>query len=111
MATSHDDHRVLAARDALVAVDDSESLARLAALACARISHTSGHERLAVLTELTHTVRAVADAAERAAGHSDREVSNAMWRLTGAIRTRLTEEPLPVLRGEPLPEPDEPRRE
>ena len=47
--------------------------------------------------------RAVSDAAERAAGHTDGEVSRAMWHLTGAIGSRLTEEPLPVLRGEPLP--------
>lgn len=107
MATNRShEQRVRAARDAIKDVDDPEALARLAALACTRIEHTSGHELLAVLTELTHTVRAVSDAAERAAGHTDEEVSRAMWHLTGTIGSRLTDEPLPVLRGEPLPEPD-----
>ncbi len=104
MATSpSDDHRVRAARDAIKDIDDPEALARLAAMACARIERTSGKELLAVLTELTHTVRAVADAAEHTAGHTDEEVSRAMWSLTGAIGSRLTDEPLPVLRGEPKP--------
>lgn len=106
MATNPSHEQRVRAADAIKEVDDPESLARLASMACAGIEHTSGHDLLAVLTELTHTVRAVADAAERAAGNTDEEVSRALWRLTGAIGSRLTEQPLPVLRGEPLPEPD-----
>lgn len=107
MATSPSDEQRVRAADVIKEVDDQETLARLAGMACAGIEHTSGHERLAVLTELTHTVRAVADAAERAAGQTDEEVSRALWHLTGAIGSRLTEQPLPVLRGEPLPDPDD----
>lgn len=94
------------AAEAIAAVTDPDDLARLAAMACSRIDRTSGHAQLSVLTNLVHTVRAVADAAERTAGRTDDEVSAAMWRLSGAIGSRLTAEPLPVLHGEPLP--DEP---
>lgn len=100
-ARPHVDPRMAVASEALDAVDDPVALARLAAAACARIEYTSGPEQLRVLTDLVHTVRALADAAERAAGGTDPEVTKAMWRLTAAIGSRLTEQPLPVLRGFP----------
>lgn len=63
----------------------------LAAMACTGIEYTSGHELRTVLTELTQTVRAVSDADERAAGHTDGQVPRAVWCLTGAIGSRLAE--------------------
>ena len=98
------DPRTAVAAEALAAVDDPDDLARLATMACSRIAYIPGPARLSVLTNLVHTVRAVADAAERTAGQSDDKVSAAMWRLSGAIGSRLTTEPLPVLHGQPLPD-------
>lgn len=90
------------AADALERVTDPYELARLAAMACGRIGHADGHERERVLTELVHTTRAVSDAAQRAADHHEPDVADVAGRLCGAIGSRLTDEPLPVLRGEPL---------
>lgn len=92
-----------AAADALRAVDNPVELAHLAAMACARIGPTIGRERLEVLTELTHTLRALTDAAERTTDQTDHEVSAAMWKLTALLGTKFTSEPLPVLYGRPLP--------
>lgn len=103
MDENTDDGGFAAARSAVQDVRDPEQLARLACLALAGIDATNGNHRVQVLTELTHAVRAVSDAAERTAGVTDPEISAAMWRLTGALGTRLTEEPLPVLRGEAPP--------
>lgn len=102
-ARPHAAPRTAVAAEALSAVDAPADLARLAAMACARIQHTAGREQMDVLTNLVHAARAVADAAERTTGHTDDEVSAAAWRLSGAIGSRLTAEPLPVLRGEGLP--------
>lgn len=93
-----------AAVEALRAVDDPVVLARLATMACARIGPTIGRERLEVLTELIHTLRALTNAAERTTDQIDSEVSSAMWKLTALIGTKFTSEPLPVLYGRPLPE-------
>jgi hypothetical protein len=92
------------ATDAIRAVEDPVILASLATTALARIGPTAGRQQLEVLTELTHTLRMLSDAAQRTAGQNDPQVGDAMWKLTGLIGTRFTAEPLPVLHGQPLPE-------
>ena len=104
--TDTNEERFARIRNDLGLIDDPEILARLAAVALAHIDETRDVATLrAVLTELTHTARAVSDTAQRAAGVNDVKVSVAMWRLTAEIGTRLTDEPLAVLHGEPEPEP------
>lgn len=102
-----DDEPYLRARDAAREIADPEQRARLATAILSRgIEETSGDELHRVLTELVHTTRALGDAAQRTAGTNDLELDRAMWRLAGVIGTRLTDEPLPVTRGEALPTPE-----